>query len=148
MPRKIKIWGLADFRSRGHIVNTQALFKVVSSNYNVQPQDADTLIMAAHMNTGGHPISFLLPQLALANGRVFSFYNMNTGPMGIICETFNSDKIVASTDLTANSVLYGMGGHNIAATCKFYCDGEKYYHQHLGPLYYITNTSNEPYAVA
>jgi len=147
MPEKIKIRRIADFRDRGQIVNVQHQFLIKMANYNVQPVDSDCLIMSAHINSDHVPVTFTLPQVATANGRIFEFYNMNVGAMHIVAELWNSATIVAGTNQTANSVAYSTVNANIAASCKFICDGISWFHQHLGPHLEVSNTGHVAYTV-
>ncbi len=122
MPQQEKITKKLDFRKSAEITGFRIIPTKVA-NYTVLNTDSGAYLTATSANES-HVIWFTLPAYAQANGCVWHFLTINTGPIQIISGGSNGFVSRYGT----NTVGVNIGclqapGQGI----KVVCDGSKYY---------------------
>ena len=145
MPQQLKVTRKLNLDKRARIVG----FKIVpkAANYSIDgANDGGVIFKAAHVNAA-HKLYFFLPTAAACNGNYFDFLNTSGAMYVGTFEGGNPNSLIGRGNLSANYVSYALAGTNIGGACRILSDGVNYYHQHLGPVYAVINTSDEPYAL-
>lgn len=108
---------------------TELPFRGISVNPATTGDTAITVVASdsgvLFVNEQASAVTYTLPTVALAAGKMFWFFNVGAG--GIVITGGSTDVMVGLNAAEADTVTFSTGSAMIGSSCAIFCDGTNYF---------------------